>query len=114
MYLAIFSRWLGGTVLSSKPGGIPPCSTPTRFMASSCSDFRVREAEEEIDGEKGTYVVCGVRMVINTAKECSCCIFTNVFDQQMRSAGMFTNEGADIMNETGDEDKMALLRLFLD
>jgi len=53
-------------------------------------------------------------MVINTAKECSCCIFTNVFDQQMRSAGMFTNEGADIMNETGDEDKMALLRLFLD
>jgi len=36
LYRAIFSRWLGGTTLSSRPWRIPPWRTPTRFIASSC------------------------------------------------------------------------------
>lgn len=35
LYLAIFSRWLGGMALSSNPWRIPPRRTPTRFIASN-------------------------------------------------------------------------------
>lgn len=55
------------------------------------------------------YVVGSIRMVVYPAKERRRCVLPNIFLQQVGSAGVFVEEGANVVNESRDEDERAFL-----
>jgi hypothetical protein len=55
-----------------------------------------------------------VRVVIDAAEEGCCRVLANHLDQEMRATRMLVNEIRHVVDETGDQDKRALLGLFLD
>lgn len=58
--------------------------------------------------------MCCVRVIIYTSKERRRRILANVFLQEMSTTRMFVDEGANVVNEAGDENKSSCLRLVLD
>jgi hypothetical protein len=105
----------GGILLSSKACGIPPCNTPTRIIDSSWGHGKsARNFLSVRIARRFTYVVCGVRVLVNPAKKCSRGIFTDLLRQQIATTGMLVEERPDVVNETGYEDQGPRLRLFLD
>lgn len=58
--------------------------------------------------------MCCVRVVIYTSKERCRRVLADVFLQEMGTTGMFVDEGANVVDEAGNEDKSSRLRLVLD
>jgi len=56
--------------------------------------------------------VRGIRVVIDTAEEGSCCVFANILDQEMTATRVLVKEVRDVVNETGDDDQRARLCLL--
>lgn len=55
-----------------------------------------------------------VRVVIHTAEEGCRRVLANHLDQEMRATGVLVDEVRHVVDEAGDQDKRALLGLFLD
>lgn len=64
--------------------------------------------------ENRTNVVCCVRVVVYASKKGRRRILADVFLQEMGTTGMFVDEGANVVDEAGNEDKSSCLRLVLD
>ena len=60
------------------------------------------------------YVVCSVRMIIDTTEESCRRILANEFDKKMRAARMLVDEVRHIVNEARNKDERTLSRLLLD
>ena len=61
-----------------------------------------------------TYIVCGIRVVINTTEERGRRVATDILDEKVTPTRVFVKEVGDVVNEASDDDKGTLGSLFLD
>ena len=58
--------------------------------------------------------MCSVRVVVNTTEEGRCRVLADVLDEQVAATRVLVEERGNIVDEAGNEDEWALLRLLLD
>lgn len=61
-----------------------------------------------------TYVVSGIRVIVNTTEESSRSVPAEVLLDQVTATRVLLHEGRDVVDEAGDEDQRTSLGLLLD
>jgi len=69
-------------------------------------------AVQDTDTLHREQVVSSIRVIVNAAEKSCCCILANVLHQKMTPTWVLIKEIRNIVDETGDDDKRALLCLF--
>jgi hypothetical protein len=61
-----------------------------------------------------SYIVSGVRVVVDTAKEGSSGVLADILAEKMTSSRMLVKERGNIVDKAGNKDEWSGLGLFLD